>query len=115
MFQFTWYEDHILTFHRYDDDVHEYELPITSQNVNSFSITKTDDGYTMVDRFDSTSNMYSFVTLEESEVEVSLSTCYPIDNITLSYNEQTEEQTPSQRGGVFIQAIEDLLLGKTKK
>lgn len=115
MFQFTWYEDHILTFNRYDDGVDEYKLPITSQSVNSFSITETDDGYTMVDRFDSTSNLYSFVTLEESEVEVSLSTCYPIDHITFSYNQQTEEQTSPQSGGVFIQAIEDLLLGKNKE
>ncbi len=63
--------------------------------------------YTVIERFDSSSNLLSLVTLDKNEVEVSLAHCHPIEEITLTSYNIDEETLSSKIAGVFVDAVID--------
>ncbi len=75
----------------------------------SLFFTTSDYGsdYTVIERFDSSSNLLSLVTLDKNEVEVSLAHCHPIEEITLTSYNIDEETLSSKIAGVFVDAVID--------
>ena len=118
-FQFTWLNNEIKQYHLYGNEIEEYTYRISDQGKYFFTTSDYGSDYTVIERFDSSSNLLSLVTLQKNEVEVSLAHCHPIEEITLTSNNIDEEPLSSQIeqnqveplsskiAGVFVDALID--------
>lgn len=106
-FQFTWLNNEIKFYYPSGNEIDEYTYRISDQGKYFFTISDYGSDYTEIERFDSSSNILSFVTLHKNEVEVSLSNCYPIEVVALPSSQNKVEPLSSKIAGVFVDSLID--------